>query len=912
MAESSDTASSRPQLVEGLVEAAKRAFDPASHEGSRQSYLDTYNGIVAKTETWRLLPVLNSLVKPNVLPPWLRKPLFQTLTLVPMRSDGVRGTMEFIFSVHPSNQAGARDSEQPQKSGASITHEAVAVATRLLSTVPSTLGAEDWYGAIAPQLCQLLDGDAGPDLAKTAAQIIGFGILGKKATGAPGAAGWNAFVQPLLEQINPSLRMAETGTLFPRSEQDNGGFVDLSRGRIVVSSVQLHQALKRLQVLILSNPSPGLCMRTLKPVIIQLWALASISNPPAAVSEKYSLPAQALVQTYLKLFGKTESVCPIIRNILCEGSVSGSSDFWQYRIVDESNIDAIVPIRSPSDDAHMLAEIDTKADKLVQILAQACSNEELPAIFLFLLQRWVRVLEGQGSPGITTSRDEAMTSPVTDLAEVAVLQRLLELPPEKLVGRFDQLLDIICQILKGDGSTPLGDDVVSVALSLLNLVVTAPSFQRSDIKPDYLKQIGDLLDRISSSGSSEVSGTARNLAMLLQYRDEVEPGREKSASAPSLRQIEDKRTHNLAMSYITDSESPPPVVSEGLNMLSMLILTESPILDITAITALMSSLLKDSEDYVILRVVKIFTQLANRHPKSTIGELLDNYFDAQEKSTTDVRLRFGEALVQVIERLGQTFSGDVARQASEMLLTVAGRRGHRPKTMAKQAREEKLAALRRSRASSKDDEDEDEDEDEDVDVDLEDEKRMTEEEKANNDILARILQGWESKRGSEDVRMRTSALSVFGVALETNIGGTGPALVSDAVDLCINILAMERDAQHGILRRAAIMVVLSFVRALHQARECGRSLGFGLTESSKGDIQRTLGYVATTDNDGLVQQHARDVVESLQNWQAGSLLPQPTGTSASGLARLAGLTVNPEASLDQPWERRRPRIEEVE
>lgn len=840
-----------------------------------------------------------------------------------MRPDGVRGTLEFVFSVHPSTQVTATDSQQPQKHGANITHEAVAVATRLLSIVPSTLKAEEWFGAIGPQLLRLFDGEAGSDLAKTAAQIVGFGILGKKATGAPGkqvhcqfksptdltskgTPGWNVFAQPLLETINPSLRKGKVDTLDDKNENDDDEVIDLTRDKVIVSDTQLEQALRRLKVLILSNPSPGLCMRLLKPILLQLWALASISNPPEAISQRYYNAAQALFQTYLKLFGKTENIHPIIQNILCQGSSDESRPVWQYRPVDRSNIDIIRPNQSQIDGSLNLSEVDTKADRLVQILMKVCSNEEVSAIFLFLMRRWVQVMEEQGNPGIrTTSSDEPRVTPFQDLAEVAVLQKLLELSPEKLVGQFDQLLDIICQIFKGDGSTPLGDDVISVVLSLLNLVVTASSFRRSDIKPEDMKLIEDSLDRISKSDSSSVSGTAKNLAMLLKYRDEMDPGSTETSSAPSIRQIEDKRLYNLAMSYITgDADNPPPVVSEGLNILSTLILAESPILDITAVTVLMSNLLKDNEDYINLRVVKVFTQLANKHPKSTLQELVDNYLDSQEKLTTDVRLRFGEALVQVIERLGETFAGDVAKNTSETLLAIAGRRGYRPKTMAKQAREEKLATLKKSQPSSSKDDDED--------MDLDDDNNTTEEEKAGNAIIAQILQGWESKRGTEDVRMRASALSIFGVALETNIVGIGPTIVSNAVDLCINVLAIERDLEYGILRRAAIVAVLSFVRALDQARESGHTLGFGLTDSSREEIQRTLNYVADTDNDGVVQQHARDVVESLGNWHASSLLSQPTLANPDGLARLAGLTVNPEANRSDISKQPRPRIEEVE
>lgn len=137
------------------------------------------------TQTWVLLPALNTLIKPNVLPEWLRQPLMQTLTLLPLREDGVRGTMEFVFSVHPSTSS-QTDTTAPQKQGAAITHEAVAVATRLLSSVPISMTPQAWFHGIAGQLFQLMDGSEGSELARTAAQIVGFGILGKKQFGAPG------------------------------------------------------------------------------------------------------------------------------------------------------------------------------------------------------------------------------------------------------------------------------------------------------------------------------------------------------------------------------------------------------------------------------------------------------------------------------------------------------------------------------------------------------------------------------------------------------------------------------------------------------------------------------------------------------------------------------------------------------
>ncbi len=127
----------------------------------------------------------------------------------------------------------------------------------------------------------------------------------------------------------------------------------------------------------------------------------------------------------------------------------------------------------------------------------------------------------------------------------------------------------------------------------------------------------------------------------------------------------------------------------------------------------------------------------------------------------------------------------------------------------------------------------------------------------------------------------------------------------------MNILQLEREPEKGILRRSAILLVMGFVRALDQARQAGRRLGFGI--ASQDDIIRVLQYVAATDNDGLVQQHARDVIESLENWEMTRLAPgtEIPNNIDGGLPRLAGLAINTARPI-RPADTPRPRIEEIE
>jgi hypothetical protein len=137
--------------------------------------------------------------------------------------------------------------------------------------------------------------------------------------------------------------------------------------------------------------------------------------------------------------------------------------------------------------------------------------------------------------------------------------------------------------------------------------------------------------------------------------------------------------------------------------------------------------------------------------------------------------------------------------------------------------------------------------------------------------------------------------------------------VSTAVDLCTNILTVETEVEKGILRRAAVLLILDFVRALDKATQERRRLGFSLAGQSRDDIMRILQYVAEVDNDGLVKQHAQDVVEGLQNWEMASFVPDNRELESPTLTRLAGLTVKPSLSLgaDTPMGSR-PRIEEIE
>ena len=902
---------SREALMDSLIKLGTEAFSPAGGPDSRREAQETFNREIQRYVTkarlacvlltfpsigsLNLIPALNSLIQPGKLPPWLQQKFMEVLTRIPLRHGGVRATVEFIFSVHPSSTVGAPEEASPQKQGANITQEALNMATRLLGNPPSGMTADAWFSGIAPQLFSLLDGQDGPELMKVASYVIGFGILGRRQFGAPGNSGWKAFADPMLRTINPSLGPPTQYDASLRETADS--IVDLTKDTRLFSARQLSLAISRLLSLLISHPNPGLSRRLITPVVLSLWAIASWPNPKSPCEKTYCIPARNLLKIYLQITTSPDKISKIIQDIRFNGNSSDDKSPWKFQETTNGDIQVIRPRQMRADAVSQFDwnDIERKVDALLGIIQSVSSNEDISATFLDIFSRHFAINEHKNVIHIPVS-EETGQGAIVQLVEAKVLQKMMERFPEQLISRPDAILELVVPILKNEKSDE--DDMLSVALSLVNLVVASPRFQKSKVDVEVIQALEESLTRLGKLHDDNVSSTARNLSLLLRYHDELQDPQDVS-QGPTERQKEERRTHQLAMSYITQPDSPPPVRSEGLTLLQRLITNDSPTIDIQATLVLMSSLLEENEDYINLRVIKIFTQIANKHPKSATKELLDHYVDANEAATVDTRLRFGEALMQVIERLGETFTGETAQQVSQALFSTAGRRGYRPKTEQQQARQERLQHMKKREAENA------------WGGEVPDlGEGIDEEEAARNEILSRIVGGWESKRGSEDVRIRSSALSVFGAALETNIVGIGSALTSGSVDLAVNILTMEPEMEKGILRRSAVLLIMSFVRALDSAKQQGRRLGFGLTEESQADIKRVLNYIAGTDNDGLVKQHARDVVESLENLRMGSLISE-TQLQTPNLTKLAGLDIDPDRSVGRTGTER-PRIEEIE
>ncbi|KAI0484118.1 hypothetical protein GGR56DRAFT_679542 [Xylariaceae sp. FL0804] len=1012
-------------LASALERAGLRAFDPDADPASRSEGQRELGDLVSRTPTPPLMSSLHKLIRPGRVPAWLRPRLVDVLTLLPQRpADGVRATLEFVFSVHPSSSSssstatGDGSAAAPQKQGAHITLEALGMASTLLAVPPASVAPDAWFPGIAPQLLALLDGAEGADLARAAAYVVGFGVLGRKQFGAPGTPGWKAFAEPMLAGVDPSLRTAEVKNeplVFSAGPDE---VVDLRKQAIIVGAEELSTSLRRLSALLHSHPNPGLTKRLLGPLMLPLWAISSWPSQEEQFSERYGQPAKSLLAIHLKLAGSAEKFRTLMDNLLFVGNVDPAKLQWVYEQTGESDLQVRRP-REGSDAMRPeldLATLDSKIDAFVALLQSVGADSDISPLFLDLFQTALAAPKQDPDQIKIVEDDTSDHDPLAELIRASVLQKMMTVFPDRLISNPKQLMELVAQVLSAfDPATPSRDDATPLALSLLNLVVTAPSFERSQVDGAVLAAIEGALARISSRrarGTTTTSAagddvddestrrTALNLSLLLRYRDalndEDEDNRKTTSRAPPLtdRQAEDRRTYALALQYVTASDAPPPVRAEGVALLDRLIRARSAVVDVPATQELLCSLLtlgattdstnassdgggggEDDGGYLAQRAARALLRLAGAHPRSVVRDVLDRYVDAPERLGLDARLRLGETLLQLLQQRLAGLDPDLAADVGAALLFLAGRRPRRPRTERRAAAaarlEERRAARRDADAraawgSGSGNLDGDGDAGGDVvppevrDILAEADGRAPAE-RALDDAAAAVVAGWSAphRRAAEDVRVRASALSVLGGAVDGSpaallalLGGSS-ASASAALDLSAAVLRLEAaDPAAAILRRAAALLVLSVARALAAAREApghplpmdmarlllgggdggggggGRGLGnrrrgIGVGEQDDDRVVRALQYAADTDADELVRRHARDALDAVESWRLIAVMPLTTttgGREEPAWTRIAGLDIGGIAAgaaprmprLDAGAAGARPRIEEVE
>ncbi|KAI4946143.1 hypothetical protein J4E91_007586 [Alternaria rosae] len=885
-----------PDIISAVAELS---YSPTSSETAKSRYSKIYEHIMRDTPTSRLLPILTTFLQ-QPLPVWLKPAISSELSLVPIRAQGVRHTIEFLSLSYLSKNSHVPQSASGPQSQIPIPLEAVSQASKLLALPPSGISQDEWLVKISPQLLHLLDGSEGKELSRAAGQIIAGGILSKKTTGAPGTVGWDTFAKPLFQAIHPK------NTSPSRSEY------------AIVKEGELKTALRRLKTILSSYSHGGLIRRLIHPIILPLWALLNYAKDRPSLDKEWSMLPSLILSRYMEVACDTKQIDNVATNIFWEGDAT-----WTFGPGSQGGVE----IRTRTTDKTggigtmegifgRISDLDNRVGVLITLLTEAkVSNDTAGSIFVNATKRWL-VPEKPATK--TLIDDDSDADPLSALVDAKLSEALAQRFQKHFARSPQHIIDLVAQLIQNhvsehkarkDKSDKLrtskramlddivrkqdmtkeneegearDEDLVSFALSILNTLLASSDLKKT---PTVIETLHALLPSLAylsqsqSSTSSVISNSATTALHLIAPTTTTPSSTGKSTIDPL---NEHRKTLKTCFAELQSPD--PPNRTWALNTVHKLLRNPIafPAIDIPSLThTLLSASLADPESYVHLAAIPVLVTLAIRAPKPVVGIIVDAFIDIDERSlklargrhtdekerelrnALDFRLRVGEVLNNFVVEDNFWASPEhsavlhrCTKQITEACLSLASRRGQPRNELAdseRKLRDEGEAAWGGPIPNVLEPEGADP------------------QEQAEYEVLQKIVGGWEDTGIEEDVRIRASALSVLSTVMEQRLDVLRQPVVDATLQMVLLVLAMEREDSKALLRRSAVLVIMGLLRAIDARIESGQESVVGLNLKQQEEVERVVKWVRDEDTDELVRDHATNVVEGLETMRMKKL-----------------------------------------
>jgi len=852
-----------------------------------------------------------------------------------------------------------RPEEGVTSKGPLLSVDTLVQASKVICSVPRNMSSQQYFAGLSPQLISLLDGSDGPDMSKAAAYIISGGILAKKSTGAPGSIGWTLFAEPIFFAFDVGKYKAESDASLPAGHQ-------------VTTEPSLRAALQRLLSILEAQPNPGLTGRLVGRILLPLWGLINYAKCRHTEAFWYAATSKIL-EAFMKLSAGLPQLESLANDLLSNGLTDRLFAPGSYGGIEIRPQNSASSRNGPSI-MTQISLLERRCAEFVKlVIAGQVDSTTRNALLLGLIRRWLLPTKRRNT--ITRSlEDSSGDETLATLCTAKLVQELLPITQDGLTADTDGILELISQLLKkyifdaenklmdqnlrdpsysglahivesdayaSESEAPVNDSIINLAISFLDILASKWTQQQLSTSAEILQDIYYSLQRVQQANQNADLQLSLENAIALIGPCTRPSTFSLTPSANTTRPRDDRETARAALAKVHSglTSELPPIRTEALFMLNTLINNPSSraaasIIDTTSTTILLLETLRtENDEYVYRPAIAALSSLLRHRDAFTILQLvLDAFIDPKEReSGVDARLRVGEAISNILPIL--TSLGSLSASApdkrslikllADAALLVTSRRGQRKRTLASRSRKQQLEAQKEARRRKETQEAWGEMEpptnpalglEEDSDADNEAETLDPEKAQHETEMLERIIRGWEDTGMEEDVRLRTSALSILGEIIETGLELCSQEMVTTAVDVALSVLTVERTAEKAILRRAAAVLPLALLRALDAALKEGRELEAGLEMQKWTDVEDVMGWVASEDEDEIVKGHAAVVGESLEAWRMNRVM----GIRGSedirprfGLeGRLRGLDVNVEHGEGET--QRRPVIEEIE
>ncbi|CAG5156697.1 uncharacterized protein ALTATR162_LOCUS4494 [Alternaria atra] len=945
-----------PDIISALVELS---YSPTTSESSKLKYSKVFERIMKDTPTSRLLPILTTFLQ-QPLPTWLKPAIASELSSIPLRTQGIRHTIEFLSLSYLSKNSHVPQGASGPQSQIPIPLEAVSQASKLLVLPPSGISQDEWLMKISPELLHLLDGKEGKELSRAAGQIIAGGILSKKTTGAPGTTGWETFAKPLFQAIFPK-NVSPPKSLQHKSDQT------------IVQEDDLKIALRRLKTIMSSYSHGGLIRRLIHPIILPLWAVLNYAKDRTSLDKEWSMLPSLILSRYMEIACDTKQIDNIATNLFWDGDTAwtfgpGSQGGVEIRTRSKDKTAEMGPMESIFE---RISDLDNRVTVLVTLFTEAnISDDTAGSIFVNATKRWL-VPNKLTTKSLTDYDSDA--DPLSALVDAKLSEALAQRFQEHFARSPQHIIELMAQLIQNhvsehktrveksgklriskramlnnivlkqdpakgreDGEAT-DEDLVSFALSILITLLGSSDLKKTPSLTETLHELLPSLAYLSQpqpQAQPPISSMTSNSATTALHLIAPTPTSTPSIARPTTDPLTEHR--DMLKTCLTELQSPdPPNRTWALNTVHKLLNDpfSFPALDIPSLThTILSASLADPESYVHLAAIPVLVTLAMRAPNPVVGILVDAFIDIDERSlklargkqtdekerelrdALDFRLRVGEVLSTFVSS-GDNFwdvpehSGlqyRCAKRIVEACLSLASRRGQRNQTLSartevadneRKIREEGEAAWGGPIPNILEPEGADP------------------QQQAEYEALQKIVGGWEDTGIEEDVRIRASALSVLSAVLEHRSDVLRQPMIDATLQMVLLIFVMEKEEAKALLRRSAVLVIMGLLRGIDVGIESGRDSAVGLDLKQQGEVERIVKWVRDEDADELVRDHAANVAEGLETIRMKKLYKirdegRRLGPDLGLEGNLRGLNVQPQTHDKQG--KKKMIIEEIE
>jgi len=897
-----------PDIISALAELS---FSPVSDQDTKMRYANSYERTMKDTPTSRLLPILTIFLQ-QPLPVWFKPVISSELSMVPLRPNGVRHTVQFLSLSYLSKNSQIPQGVSGPSSQIPIPLEAITQASKLLVQPPSGIALDSWLIKLAPQILHLLDGNEGKELSRAAGQIVAGGILSKRTTGAPGSVGWKTFADPLFRAIYPK----DLGKVASNINDNTTA---------IVKEADLKAALRRLHAIASSYSHAGLIKRLITPVLLPLWALLNYTKTRPLLDKEWSALPSSILSRYMEIACDVNQIDNIATNLFWNGDVS-----WTFEPGSEGGVEIRRRSRENRQDmgsmesiVEQISNLNDRVSLLVSLLSEANIPDEVAgSIFLNATRRW---LAPENPAAKSLVDDDSTGDPLAALIDAKFsealaqhFQKQLARSPQHIIELVAQLIGssvnahkdrfdktqklqtskraILSSIVQKQGFSAAKDeldatdeDLLSFALGILNMLIVSPDFKKTPLVMETLGALVPPLTYLSQSPhQSQLSFSpliSNSATTIIQLIASMPTSPSSTTGTMTNNTVDPLAEHRATLkTCLEELQSPEaPNRTWALNTLHTLLKnpTACRAVDVPSLThTLLSASLADPESYVHLAAIPVIVTLANWAPKPVVGILVDAFMDVDERSlklargkqseekerelrnAVDFRLRVGEVLNNFVNETDFWSSRGhsalwyrCAKQITDVCLSLASRRGQRTQTL-----------LTRTELA-------------------EDEKKLREDgeaawggpipnvfdpndtesqDKAEYEALRKIVRGWEDTGIEEDVRIRASALSVLSIVFERRLDVLRQPTIDAALQIVLLTLTVERGESKALLRRAAVLTVMGLLRSFDAAIEHVEEYKVGLNLKQQEELERVVKWVRDEDGDELVRGHAGSVVEGLE------------------------------------------------